>query len=65
MSDDKPFPGASVVLVPEGKRSALPNYYRQAVTDQLGRFALRNIVPGDYTLFAWERIGSRLCRRRA
>jgi hypothetical protein len=58
VSDDKPTPAATVVLVPEGKRSALPNDYRQAVTDKLGRFALRNVVPGDYTIFAWERIES-------
>jgi Carboxypeptidase regulatory-like domain len=56
MSDDKPFPRASVVLVPEGKRRAQPDYYRQAVTDQRGRFALRNIVPGDYTMLAWEHV---------
>jgi hypothetical protein len=50
------LPGASVVLVPDGKQRSQPNYYRQAVTDQLGRFAMRNVVPGDYTLFAWEQI---------
>jgi hypothetical protein len=26
------------------------------MTDQLGRFAMRNVTPGDYTLFAWEQI---------
>jgi len=55
-SDEQPAPGASVVLVPDGKGRGQPNYYRQSVTDQLGRFAMRNIVPGDYTLFAWEQI---------
>jgi hypothetical protein len=55
-SDEQSVPGASVVLVPDGKGRGQPNYYRQAVTDQLGRFAMRNIVPGDYTLFAWEQI---------
>jgi hypothetical protein len=54
--DEQTVPGASVVLVPDGKRRAQPNYYRQAMTDQLGRFAMRNIAPGDYMLFAWEQI---------
>ena len=55
-SDDQAVPGVSVVLVPDGKDRGQPNYYRQAITDQSGRFAMRNIVPGDYTLFAWEQI---------
>jgi len=55
-SDDQPVPAVSVVLVPDGKRRAQPNYYRQAMTDPLGRFAMRNVAPGDYTLFAWEQI---------
>jgi hypothetical protein len=49
-------PGASVVLVPDGKQRGQPTNYRQAVADQLGRFAMRNVTPGDYTLFAWEQI---------
>jgi sarcosine oxidase gamma subunit len=55
-SDEQASPGASVVLVPDGKQRAQPNYYRQAVTDQLGRFVMRNVVPGDYTLFAWQQV---------
>jgi hypothetical protein len=54
--DEQSSPGASVVLVPDGKQRAQPNYYRLAVADQLGRFAMRNVTPGDYTLFAWEQI---------
>jgi Carboxypeptidase regulatory-like domain len=53
---DQSAPGASVVLVPDGKGRGQANNYRQSVTDLLGRFAIRNIVPGDYTLFAWEQI---------
>jgi len=55
-SDDQSFPGASVVLVPDGKDRGQPSNYQRAVTDQLGRFAMRNVVPGDYMIFAWEQI---------
>ena len=48
--------GVSVVLVPEGSRRAYPRFFRQAVTDQSGRFALRAVPPGDYKLFAAEDI---------
>jgi hypothetical protein len=54
--DEQAVPGASVVLVPDGKGRGQPNNYRQATTDLLARFALRNVPPGDYTLFAWEQI---------
>ena len=54
--DEQDVPGASVVLVPDGKGRGQPNNYRQATNDLLGRFALRNVPPGDYTLFAWEQI---------
>jgi protocatechuate 3,4-dioxygenase beta subunit len=55
-SDEQSASGASVVLVPDGKGRGQSNDYRQATTDLAGRFALRNIPPGDYTLFAWEQI---------
>jgi hypothetical protein len=55
-SGDQPSPGAWVVLVPDGKQRSQTNYYQPALADQLGRFAMRNVVPGDYTLFAWEQI---------
>lgn len=48
--------GVSVVLVPSGTRRSYPRYYRQAITDQSGRFALRAVAPGDYKLFAAEDI---------
>jgi hypothetical protein len=56
MSDDQSFPDASVVLVPDGKDRGQPSAYQRAVTDQSGRFAMRNVVPGDYTIFSWEQI---------
>jgi hypothetical protein len=54
--DQQPSAGVQVVLAPDGARRAQPSYFRQAVTDSRGRFALENIPPGDYKLFAWHEI---------
>ena len=56
IGDEQAVPGASVVLVPEAKGRGRPNDYRQAITDLFGRFAMRNVPPGDYALLAWERV---------
>jgi hypothetical protein len=29
-------------------------YYKNATTDQYGRFTLKNLDPGEYKIFAWE-----------
>jgi uncharacterized protein (DUF2141 family) len=47
-------PDAVVVAVPAAPLRSHPEYYRTAATDQSGRFTLRGLPPGDYTLFAWE-----------
>jgi hypothetical protein len=46
------FAGAMVALVPEAKDQ--PDRFRNATTDQEGHFRFRNLVPGEYRLFAWE-----------
>jgi hypothetical protein len=53
---DEPVPDAVVVAVPEAHFRSHPDRYRKAVTDQIGRFILRGMPPGDYTLFAWESV---------
>jgi hypothetical protein len=53
---DDPVPDAVVVAVPEAHFRSHPDRYRKAVTDQSGRFILRGMPPGDYTLFAWESV---------
>jgi len=55
-SSDQPAAGASVVLVPEGSRSADTQYYRRSMTDQSGRFTISNVIPGDYKVFAFEEL---------
>jgi hypothetical protein len=47
---------AVVVAVPEAHLRGRPERYRKTVTDQSGRFTLRGLPPGDYTLIAWESV---------
>ncbi len=49
-----PVANAVVVAVPEMKYRKRPGYYRKNSSDQQGRFSLRNLRPGHYTLYAWE-----------
>ena len=53
---DEPVADAVVVAVPEARFRSHPDRYRKAVTDQSGRFTLRGMSPGDYTLFVWENV---------
>ena len=50
----QPAAGATVVLVPEAKLREYQYAYKTTVSDQTGRFSLKNLEPGDYKLFAWE-----------
>lgn len=54
LKEEKPFPGASVVLVPEGGRNKRERRYQSTSTDQNGQFSMRGVAPGSYTLLAWE-----------
>jgi hypothetical protein len=49
-----PLPNAIVVLVPEARLRSHSDRYGKTVSDQTGRFSLRGVRPGDYTLYAWE-----------
>ena len=52
----QPAPGLTVALVPEARRRGREELYDNATTDQYGRFAVRNIEPGEYKLFVWEEV---------
>ncbi len=51
-----PVANAVIVAAPEMRLRARVERYRKTVSDQSGRFTLHGVVPGDYTLFAWESV---------
>ena len=58
-NNNRPAPGATVVLVPKEKeRREISTLYQQATTDQYGRFRFKNVVPGEYKVYAWEDVQS-------
>ena len=54
--DDKnqPVANAVVVAVPAAEHRKQLERYQKTVTDQAGRFALRGLIPDDYTVLAWQ-----------
>ena len=52
----EPVPNAVIVAVPEPRLRGRVEHYRKTVSDQSGRFTLHAIVPGEYTLLAWESV---------
>ena len=52
---DQPAVGVTVVLIPQNKELE----YQRATTDESGRFAMRDIVPGEYWAYAWEKLDGR------
>jgi Carboxypeptidase regulatory-like domain len=57
MLDGKPFNSALVTLLPEDSAKLSDDWwFKTTTTDQYGNFTLAGIRPGDYRLFAWEKI---------
>jgi 5-hydroxyisourate hydrolase-like protein (transthyretin family) len=54
--DEQGNPASEVeaVLIPQGD-DPRPDYIKTAYSDASGRFTLRGIAPGDYTLLAWQK----------
>ena len=53
LQDDKPFPGAMVLLVPDNDLGDKQRYRRDE-SDSDGTFTLRQVVPGRYTAMALQ-----------
>ena len=53
---NRAFANAQVVLIPDANRRLSPSMFRAAMSGEDGRFTLRGIPPGEYKLFAWQRI---------
>ncbi|HKS95415.1 MAG TPA: carboxypeptidase-like regulatory domain-containing protein, partial [Terriglobia bacterium] len=51
---NQPASGAVVVAVPAARFRKRQSRYQRVVTDQRGHFQMRGVIPGDYSLFAWE-----------
>jgi Carboxypeptidase regulatory-like domain len=51
---NEPVPDIQVVAVPETKYRKITDRYQKVISDQHGHFVMRAVVPGAYTLFAWD-----------
>lgn len=52
----EPVANAVIVAVPEVRLRSRVERYRKTVSDQSGRFNLRGVRPGEYTMLAWETV---------
>ena len=52
--DGQPADRSVVVILPTPHRRDNPAAYRTAITDQGGLFSVRGLLPGEYSVLAWE-----------
>ena len=56
----KPVESSHVVLVPRVSGLSRPDLTKAVNTDQLGRFEITGVAPGEYDLYAWEEMPQHL-----
>ncbi len=54
--DDKPASGATVVLIAADPAARIPERTRTGVTDSTGHVDMKDVPPGSYLVFAWEKV---------
>jgi Carboxypeptidase regulatory-like domain len=54
--EDKPAADATVVLVPADPNRRFPETVRRGSSDETGHLTLKDVPPGDYLAFAWEKV---------
>ncbi len=54
--DQQPFQSATVTLVPNPPYRGQRRLFKSTSSDQDGRFVFQGLPPGDYKVFAWEKI---------
>jgi Carboxypeptidase regulatory-like domain len=59
---DHPVTNATVVAVPEEKYRKISDRFGSGSTDQHGRFVIRGLAPGSYTLYAWQDVDDSVWR---
>jgi hypothetical protein len=52
----EPATRSKVILIPDTARRANEWLWGKSSTDASGVFFIRNVLPGDYTLLAWEQV---------
>jgi Carboxypeptidase regulatory-like domain len=55
-SDPVPVSGVWITLLPDGENRKRKRLYQSTRTGAGGKFELRGVAPGDYTLFAWDNV---------
>lgn len=55
-SDPIPVSGAWVSLIPEDSNRDQKRLYQSVHSGPNGKFDLRGVAPGSYTLFSWENV---------
>lgn len=59
---DEPVADSMVALIPSQNRRGNLLLFKSISSDQDGRFSIRGVAPGEYTLLAWEDVEANATR---